>query len=398
MKEALRELAAAMNRADPSASFAFNLWDGERIAVGNGTPAAVLRINTPGAVRQLFSGGFHGFGDAYVSGEIAVEGDLQELLRLGLEIQFDENAQSFWKKLRFLPFYLKTRSLPTQARSNIEYHYGRSSDFYALFLDETLTYSCAYFRHETDSLEQAQRNKFEHIARKLMLTPGETLLDIGCGWGGMLIHCADRYGVRGVGNTLSRNQLEFASARAEKLGLADRVQVSLKDYRELAGTFDKFVSIGMFEHVGREFIPVYMKKVAGLLKPGGLGLLHTIAKDVDTPTDTWILQNIFPGGYIPNLAETVREMGRVGFCILDIENLRPHYARTLEHWIARFEKNVGKVEEMFGKKFVRMWRLYLQASRASFQYDGNRVYQVLFSNGLRNDLPLVRDYMYGPGK
>ncbi len=394
MKEALRELAAAMARADSSASFAFELWDGDRISAGNGLPAAILRINTPDAVRKMFAGGFHGFGDAYVSGEIEVEGDLQELLRLGLAIQFDENTQSFWRKIRFLPFYLKTRSLPKQARNNIEYHYGRSNDFYALFLDETLTYSCAYFRNKTDSLEQAQRNKFEHVARKLMLAPGETLLDVGCGWGGMLLHCAGRFGIKGVGNTLSHNQFEFAAAKAQRLGLKDRVQVLLQDYRELSGVFDKFVSIGMFEHVGKEFIPGYLEKVAGLLKKGGLGLLHTIAKDVDTPTDTWTLQNIFPGGYIPNLAETVQEMGRVGFCILDIENLRLHYARTIDHWIARFEKSADKVMELFGERFVRMWRLYLHSSRAGFKYDGTRVYQILFSNGLRNDLPMVRDYMY----
>jgi cyclopropane-fatty-acyl-phospholipid synthase len=180
----------------------------------------------------------------------------------------------------------------------------------------------------------------------------------------------------------------------EELGLGEQIEVKLQDYRLLSGKFDKFVSIGMFEHVGRRFIPVYMRKVAGLLKKGGIGLLHTIAKEVESATDAWMLRYIFPGGYVPSLAETIREMGRAGLCVLEIEGLRLHYGRTLDCWIANFERNIGKVREMFDERFVRMWRLYLNASSAGFKYNGTRLYQILFSNGLNNDLPMVREYMY----
>jgi cyclopropane-fatty-acyl-phospholipid synthase len=210
----------------------------------------------------------------------------------------------------------------------------------------------------------------------------------------MLLRSASKYGIRGVGVTLSSNQSRYGSQRIEELGLGEQIEVRLEDYRQLTGKFDKFVSIGMFEHVGKRFIPVYMRKVAGLLKHGGVGLLHTIAKEVDSATDAWTQRYIFPGGYLPSLSETVREMGRAGLSVLEIEGLRMHYARTLDFWIANFERNIGKIREMFDERFVRMWWLYLNASAAGFKYNGTRLYQILFSNGLNNSLPMVRDYMY----
>lgn len=393
MKKAMKEVAALMGRADPSASFVFVFWDGEHFQVGD-RPKAKLVLRSPAVVRGMLRKGFHGFGEAYVSEDLAVEGDLQELLRLGLITRFDEAGYSWWQRAGFLPLHLRTRNTPRRVRDNIGYHYDRSNDFYALFLDETMTYSCAYFRKADDSLAQAQRNKYEHICRKLMLDRDESIVDIGCGWGGMLLHAALERGARGLGNTLSRNQHAYVESKIAQLGLDGRIQVGLQDFRTLSGVYDKFVSIGMLEHVGREYLAVYMEKVAGLLKKGGLGLLHTIGKEVPSPTDTWMLRYIFPGGYIPSLGEITRAMGRVGFCILDIENLRMHYAMTLDRWIANFEKNADEVRRMFDGRFVRMWRLYLNASSAGFKYGGTRLYQILFSNGLNNELPLVRDYMY----
>ncbi len=393
MKKAIRELAAAINRTDPSAAFSFELWDGEVIGYG-GKPKTTLLIKSAKVPGQMFSKGFLGFGEAYVEGDLEVEGDLQELLRLGLIVQFDEKAFSLWQKMRLLAFRLKTMDTAGRARVNIVYHYDLTPEFYSLFLDESLTYSCGYFKNEDDSLDEAQRNKYDHIARKLMLSPADTLVDIGCGWGGMLLRSARKYGIRGVGVTLSSNQSRYGSQRIEELGLGERIEVRLQDYRQLTGKFDKFVSIGMFEHVGKRFIPVYMRKVAGLLKNGGVGLLHTIAKEVESPTDAWTLRYIFPGGYIPSLSETIREMGRAGLCVLEIEGLRLHYGRTLDCWIANFERNIGKIREMFNERFVRMWRLYLNASSAGFKYNGTRLYQILFSKGLNNGLPMVRDYMY----
>ncbi|MGA3115134.1 MAG: class I SAM-dependent methyltransferase [Syntrophobacteraceae bacterium] len=393
MKKAIKELAASIIRTDPSAAFSFELWDGEVIRYGD-KPKTTLLIKSAKVPRQMFSKGFLGFGEAYVAGDLEVEGDLQELLRLGLIVQFDEKSFSTWQKIRFLPFYLNTMATVGRAGGNIAYHYDLTAEFYSLFLDESLTYSCGYFKYEDDSLDQAQRNKYDHIARKLMLSPSDTLIDIGCGWGGMLLRSARKYGIRGVGVTLSSNQSRYGSKMIEELGLGEQIEVKLQDYRLLSGKFDKFVSIGMFEHVGRRFIPVYMRKVAGLLKKGGIGLLHTIAKEVESATDAWMLRYIFPGGYVPSLAETIREMGRAGLCVLEIEGLRLHYGRTLDCWIANFERNIGKVREMFDERFVRMWRLYLNASSAGFKYNGTRLYQILFSNGLNNDLPMVREYMY----
>jgi cyclopropane-fatty-acyl-phospholipid synthase len=393
MKKTIRELAAAINRTDPSAPFSFELWDGEVIEYGD-KPKTTLLIKSAKVPKQMFSKGFLGFGEAYVAGDLEVEGDLQELLRLGLIVQFDEKAFSLLQKIRLLPFRLKTMDTAGRARGNIAYHYDLTPEFFSLFLDESLTYSCGYFKNEDDSLDQAQRNKYDHIARKLMLSPADTLIDIGCGWGGMLLRSASKYGIRGVGVTLSSNQSRYGSQRIEELGLGERIEVKLQDYRQITGKFDKFVSIGMFEHVGKRFIPVYMRKVAGLLKKGGVGLLHTIAKEVESATDAWMIRYIFPGGYIPSLPETIREMGRAGLCVLEIEGLRLHYARTLDCWIANFERNIGKIRKMFDERFVRMWRLYLNASSAGFKYNGLRLYQILFSNGLNNDLPMVRDYMY----
>ena len=256
-----------------------------------------------------------------------------------------------------------------------------------------MTYSCAYFRSPEDTLEQAQQQKYEHICRKLQLQEGETLLDVGCGWGGMLIYAAQKYGIEGLGNTLSQHQYEYANRKIKEMGLQGQIEVVLEDYRHLTGKFDKFVSIGMFEHVGKEYIPDFMRKASELLNQGGLGLLHTIGKETDSSGDLWTTQYIFPGAYVPNLPEIAYYLGRTGLSILDVENLRMHYAKTLDLWAQNFEKNIEKVREMFEETFVRMWRLYLHASSAGFKYAENRLYQFLFSNGLNNQLPMTREHL-----
>jgi cyclopropane-fatty-acyl-phospholipid synthase len=393
MKRSLVNLAKQMHCADPDTGFTFEFWDGEAIAYGN-HPEMILRFRSKDAAKQLLCTGFLGFGEAYMAGDLEVEGDLQDLLRLGFSIEFDKHNLSFWQKVCFLLHQFNTRNTMSRVGHNIAYHYDLGDDFYALFLDKTMTYSCGYFDNETDSLEQAQLNKYEHICRKLALKPGEKLVDIGCGWGGMLIYAGQNYGISGLGNTLSSNQHESAKTRIRELGLQDRIEVVLADYRQITGEFDKFVSIGMFEHVGKEFIPVYMQTVSKLLKKGGTGLLHTIGKDAESPSDAWIMKYIFPGGYIPNLAEIVGEMGRAGFSIMDVENLRFHYGYTLDQWANNYEKNLEKVRGMFDESFARMWRLYLHASSAGFKYGSSRLYQILFSKGLNNELPLTRKHLY----
>jgi cyclopropane-fatty-acyl-phospholipid synthase len=382
-----------MHSTDPSFRFAFEFWDGEAIVHGS-QPEVILRFKSKQGAKQLLCNGFLGFGEAYMAGDLEVQGNLQELLRSGLSIDYDRQSLSFWQKLCLLLHRWNTTNTIRRVKQNISHHYDLGDDFYSLFLDKTMTYSCGYFNDETDSLEQAQLNKYEHICRKLALQPGETLVDIGCGWGGMLIYAAQNYGISGLGNTLSRNQHELANTRIKELGLQDRIEVVLADYRQITGEFDKFVSIGMFEHVGKAFIPVFMHKASELLKTGGIGLLHTIGKDTESPGDTWTLRYIFPGGYVPNLPEIAQAMGRSGFSILDMENLRFHYGHTLDRWADNFDKNEEKVSSMFDESFVRMWRLFLHASSAGFKYGTSRLYQILFSKGLNNELPLTRNHIY----
>ncbi len=393
MKETLGDISETMHRADPTASFAFEFWDGETLGYGD-QPEVLLRLKTKKSAQQLLANGFLGFAEAYMAGELEVEGNLQELLRLGYAIEFDKHCLSFWQTIRFFLHRLGTRNSCSRVLKNISHHYDRGDEFYALYLDKTMTYSCGYFTCETDTLEQAQLNKYEHICRKLALQPGEKLLDIGCGWGGMLIYAAQKYGIKGLGNTLSRNQFESAMRKIEELGLQNQIKVVLADYREITGKFDKFVSIGMFEHVGKAFIPVFMQRISNLLKEAGKGLLHTIGKDVESSRDPWILKYIFPGYYVPHLAEIVAQMGLSGLSVLDVENLRFHYGHTLDRWADNYENNVEKVGCMFDESFVRMWRLYLQACSAGFKYGSSRLYQILFSKGLTNDLPLTRKHLY----
>ncbi len=393
MKKAFKNIAEMIHQSDPKACFAVEFWDGDAIRFGD-VSRATLRLKTKNAARSIIGKGFLGFGESYMEGDLDIENDMQELFRLGLAIDFDEYRLPFWQKFRFFILSLLNRDTLRRSPKNISYHYDLGDEFYALYLDKTMTYSCAYFKRPDDSLEQAQLNKYEHIARKLILKPNESLLDIGCGWGGMLIYAAKKYGITGVGNTISQNQYEYANRKIKELGLQDQIEVLYQDYRHLSGKFDKVVSIGMFEHVGKKFIPAFIQKVSDLLKTGGLGLLHTIGKDTPSPSDPWIFKYIFPGGYLPALHEITREMGKIGFSILDVENLWLHYAKTLEKWAENHEQNVEKVRELFDEAFVRRWRLFLNISIAGFKFGESRLFQILFSNGLNNALPTTRSHVY----
>lgn len=393
MKTAFKKIAEMMHHSCPDESFAFEFWDGDRISFGK-APCVTLHFKTKECVKKIIRSGYMGFGESYMERALEIVGDMQRLFRLGFSINFDESTLSLLEKLRYFIISLINRDTLRRVPKNISHHYDLGNEFYSFFLDKTMTYSCAYFNKEDDSLEQAQLNKYEHISRKLLLNPGDSLLDIGCGWGGMLIYAAQKYGINGVGITLSKNQYEDADRKIKELGLDSQIKVIYKDYRHLTGSFDKVVSIGMFEHVGKKFIPVFIKKISVLLKKEGLGLLHTIGKDTPSSGDPWTFKYIFPGGYLPCLAEIVQEMGKTGFSILDVENLRWHYAKTLEYWVENYELNVKKVREMFDEAFVRQWRLFLNGSIAGFSYGDSRLFQVLFSNGINNELPPTRAHVY----
>ena len=393
MKKVIKNIAQMMHQSDPRACFAIEFWDGDAIRFGK-FPQVTLRLKTKSCAKKIIRKGFLGFGESYVKGDLEIENDLLKLFRLGFAIDFDDYQLSFWQKFRLLIHSLIDSDTLRQAPKNISYHYDKGDEFYALYLDKTMTYSCAYFVKPYDSLEQAQLNKYEHIARKLLLKPNESLLDIGCGWGGMLIYAARKYGITGVGITLSKNQFQYANRKIKELGLQNQLKVLYQDYRQLSGKFDKIVSIGMMEHVGKRFIPTFIQKVSDLLKTGGLALLHTIGKDSPSAGDPWTFTYIFPGAYIPTLQEIVNEMGKTGFSILDVENLRLHYAKTLEKWSENFEGNIAKIRKLFDERFVRQWRLFLNSTSAGFKYGNSRLFQILVSKGLDNTLPVTRAHIY----
>lgn len=394
MKGVLQRLLRTLGSSLPDMSFEVQFWDGHLERFGNGKPSFSIIFKNKSAARNVFAKGSMGFAEEYVDGNIDIEGDFQQLVHFGIDPQFQEMKLSLRTKAAIFLRHLASLNTLKGSVRNISHHYDLGNDFYRLYLDESMTYSCAYFRNNEDTLEDAQQQKYEHICRKLQLKEGDALVDIGCGWGGMLLYAARHYGVTGLGCTLSKHQADYAKKRVAEEGLEKKIAIVLEDYRNIKGQFDKFISIGMFEHVGKGLISTFMEKTKTMLKPGAIGLLHTIGKERDTPTDPWTMKYIFPGGHIPVLDHVIRAMGRTNLVPLDVENLRLHYAATLDEWAKRFEINTGTIEKMFDKKLVRTWRMYLHGSSAAFRWGDLRLYQILFTNGLCNSLPWTREHLY----
>jgi cyclopropane-fatty-acyl-phospholipid synthase len=281
----------------------------------------------------------------------------------------------------------------SRSRRNAAYHYDLSDQLYELFLDRDRQYSCAYFRSPDDDLETAQQNKKRHIAAKLRLRPGQKVLDIGSGWGGLALYLAAECGVDVTGLTLSEEQLKVAQRRAAAAGLGDRVRFHLRDYREETGRYDRIVSVGMFEHVGVNQYPVFFAKLKSLLAPDGVALLHSIGR-MDGPgsTNPWLRKYIFPGGYSPALSEVVRVAERSRLWVTDIEILRLHYAETLRNWRARFEQNRDRIRALYDERFCRMWETYLIGAELAFRRGGHLVMQIQLAKAV-DTVPLTRDYM-----
>lgn len=378
------------------ASFVVKYWDGDRVAYGQGPEEFTVVLKSKAVVDRMFGDIRMRLPEAYVAGDIEIVGDLQRFARVGFLLESALPSLSILEKAWLATMSLWQRNGAGRSRRNAAHHYDLGNDFFKLWLDRQMVYSCAYFRRADDDLDRAQQQKLEHLCAKLRLSPGERMLDIGCGWGALAINAARSRGARVVGITLSEEQVSEARARIGELGLGDRVEIRLQDYRRVReqGGFDKVVSVGMFEHVGRSHLLEYLRQTASLLKPGGTGVIHTIGRMIRGGIDPWIRQYIFPGAYLPSLAEIARGASKCNLNIIDVENLRMHYAHTLDRWAVAFERHVDQIRQMFDEQFVRMWRLYLHSSAAAFRYGSLNLWQVTFTKGLVNDLPLTREYMY----
>lgn len=376
--------------------------DGGRI--GFGQPARVqLAIRDPEVLTQLARPTLATLAEAYVQGRIDLNGDFLEALPLAEKLASAGGSSVAQRLADAL-----TRHTPRQDKEAISYHYDVGNEFYRLWLDDRMVYSCAYFRTGAESLDLAQEAKLDHICRKLRLEPGERLLDIGCGWGALPIHAAQRYGARTVGITLSHNQLEHGRARVRELGLADSVELELLDYRELpdrygSAAFDKVASIGMFEHVGIANLGLYFSTIARVLRDRGLFLNHGItSSDVDSRAvgsgvGEFIGKYVFPHGELPHLHVAIREMSAAGFEVADVESLRPHYAKTLEHWSRRLEGQLDRAASIVSDRTLRIWRAYLAGCSYGFARGWVSIYQLLGScqrSAGPTDLPLTREWMY----
>ncbi len=363
---------------------------GKEYRIGDGNPAFTVIFHKEIPLTALTTSTSLAMGEAYMDGDLEIEGDLYNALDhfLGQMGKFSTD-ESALKKLIFSSTGKKNQEKEVQS------HYDIGNDFYKLWLDETMSYSCGYFLHEDDSLYQAQVNKVDYILKKLHLSQGMSLLDIGCGWGFLLIEAAKKYGVHGMGITLSREQYEAFNRRIKEQNLGDLLEVALMDYRDLPKmnrTFDRVVSVGMAEHVGRRNYQLFMDCAKKVLKPGGLFLLHFISALKEHAGDPWIKKYIFPGGVIPSLREMLSCAAEDDFHTLDAENLRLHYNRTLLCWDKNYREHMDQIREMFDERFVRMWDLYLAACAATFHNGIIDLHQVLFSNGINNDVPMVRWY------
>ena len=339
------------------------------------------------------------FGEAYTDGKIIFKkGNLTDFLNIALE-NIGRAETNKWSallnRLRGSYRYITNFNFIKKSRMNAAHHYDISDELYFLFLDPLKQYSCAYFKNKDDSLEKAQQNKIDHIIKKLNIKPNQKVLDIGCGWGSLATEIAKQAKCTVTGITLSKNQYKFCVDTAKKLNLDNQVSYKLIDYREIKNEkFDRIVSVGMFEHVGRKFYNKFFKQVFDLLSDRGIALIHTIGS-INPPRGPhpWITKYIFPGGYTPSLSEVTGPIEKSGLIISDLEVLKIHYAHTLRHWKERFINNKEKVLQMFDEKFFRMFEFYLSSCEAAFKYGDQVVYQFLLSKKL-DTTPVTRDYIY----
>lgn len=370
--------------ADDPPPLRLTFWDGDSFDFAP-APRVEITLRRPSLFAALLRGNFQQLGEAYVMGDLVVEGQVDEIVRVGLSLAERTERPSVLQRLRGLGQFARQGHSRREDAADIRRHYDVSNEFYRLWLDERMVYSCAYFVTGEEDIHLAQRQKLDHICRKLRLGPGERLLDIGCGWGGLLLWAAERYGVEGVGVTLSERQYDHARQRVAARGLAGKVQIKLRDYRDLSGEppFDKIVSVGMYEHVGLRNLPLYFRTLAQLLRPGGALLNHGIVSAYprsggrQTPVGGFIDRYVFPGGAVAHLSRTLVEIAEAGLELADVEDLRPHYARTLLHWSRRLESHRQEAIRAAGAERYRIWRVYLASMAHAFDQGWMSVAQAL---------------------
>ncbi len=368
------------------------LWDGTALTSPD-AGAATLVVRDRRTLMRILWDPELAFGDAYADGRVEVRGDLLGFLESSYVSWQDKPWRALGRAARFVG--RRVGDL-VGTRTDVQRHYDLGNDFYRLWLDDRLLYTCAYFERPQATLEEAQVAKMDHVCRKLRLRPGQTVIEAGCGWGALALHMARNYGVRVRAYNISREQIRHARARARAEGLDDRVEFVDADFRGIEGTADAFVSVGMLEHVGLANYAALGAVIDRCLDPvRGRGLLHFIGRDHMRPLNAWIRRRIFPGAYAPTLAQAVeRVLEPAALSVLDVENLRRHYALTLDHWRRRFESAAGHVTAHFGERFVRTWRLYLAGSQAAFSTGVLQLFQVTFGRSADDAQPWTRASLY----
>jgi cyclopropane-fatty-acyl-phospholipid synthase len=390
-----RWLLQQIFKAIGPAPIRFAFHDGEELAPPGVSPVATVVIRDFGTLARLAVDPEIAFGEAYSSGQIEVDGDLVRALAGVYESWSSVGADSRYQRLTSKWADWRQANSLSGSRNNIHQHYDLGNDFYKLWLDSQMVYTCAYFPTPSATLEEAQEAKLDYICRKLRLQPGERVAEAGCGWGALALHMARNYGVSVKAFNISHEQILHARRRAAEEGLSDKVEFVEDDSRNISGTFDVFVSVGMLEHVDVADYARLGEVIHRCIGDSGRGLLHFIGRSYKGVFSRWIRKRIFPGAYAPTIAEAMSILQPHHYAVLDVENLRPHYAKTLEHWLERFEKSSDQVSQMYDPWFVRAWRLYLAGSIAAFQAGTLQLFQISFTGSKSPSIPWTRASLYG---
>lgn len=366
-------------------------WDGDVDVYGEGEPQIGIKFNEAISIKDIANNASLALGEAYMDKKLEIDGSIEELILAAYN-----NKNSFFYNSKLKKILPNKKHSEKENKEYVQSHYDIGNDFYKIWLDDTMTYSCAYFENETDDLETAQINKVHHIIKKLNPQPGKTLMDIGCGWGTLMLTAAQEYGLKVTGITLSQEQYDYVNQKIKDLGLEDQAEVILTDYREMEGRqWDYVTSVGMFEHVGKDNLKGYFEDVYKFLNENGTALIHGITRQGQGASNAWLDKYIFPGGYVPGMNENIEHILAAGLQVDDIETLRRHYQKTTEIWDKNFNDNLDEIKKTKDERFIRMFDMYLQACAASFASGNIDVMQFLLTKGASSEnLPMTRDYIY----